>query len=88
MASEQISLRMNEKVVEAARRAAERENRSLANLIETVLIEYLTIPTPATPTMSVVDNDEALRDAVAIDDDGNVDAVETERFRDMARPSS
>jgi hypothetical protein len=76
----QVALRLDEDLVERARKQAERENRSLANFIETLLGEALLSPSnDGVPLLSLVDND--LEGAVAIGDDGTVDFEETDRLR-------
>jgi hypothetical protein len=76
----QVALRLESDLVELAKTEAERENRSLANFVETLLTEALISPHgDGTPILSVVDAN--LDGIVAIDDDGNVDADETERLR-------
>ncbi|MDA8231617.1 MAG: DUF6364 family protein [Magnetospirillum sp.] len=79
----QVALRLEDSIVESARREAERQNRSLANLVETALGEILVAANSGAPVLSLLDGDD-LDDAVAIDDDGNVDDEETARLRHLA----
>jgi hypothetical protein len=78
----QISLRLDEDLVAQARKAAERENRSLANYVENVLYESLLTPAASdAPVLSVVDGDADLGRMVAIDRRGRVDRKATARLR-------
>ena len=77
----QIALRLDRALVEAAKREAGRQNRSLANLIENVLAESLMAVPGDVPILSVVDDD--LDGAEALDDDGNTDPEATDRFRHL-----
>ena len=79
----QVALRLEDGIVESARREAERQNRSLANLVETVLGEMLVAANSDVPVLSALETDD-LAGAVAIDDDGRPDAEETDRLRRLA----
>ena len=75
----QIALRLENDIVDLARREAERQNRSLANFVESVLAEALMAAEGDLPVVSLADPDI---DAVeAITDDGSVDPQETARLR-------
>lgn len=78
----QVALRLEESIVESARREAERQNRSLANLVETALGEILVAANCDSPVLSLLEGDD-LGGAVAIDDDGNIDNDETERLQHL-----
>lgn len=75
----QVALRLEDSIVESAKREAERQNRSLANLVESALSEILIAANSDMPVLSILDGDD-LDGAVAVDDLGNVDAAETARF--------
>jgi len=76
----QVALRLDAQLVDAAKTQADRENRSLANFVETVLAEALVSPAgDGRPILSVVDAD--LEGVVALDDSGNPDVDETARLR-------
>jgi len=77
----QLALRIEEDIVELARRAADRQNRSLANFIEVMLTDSLMAIEGDLPIVSLVDAD--IDGIEAIDDDGNLDAAETARLRDI-----
>lgn len=79
----QVALRLEDSIVASARREAERQNRSLANLVETALSEILVNASSGAPVLSLLDGDD-LDGAVAVDDDGLVDGDETERLRYLA----
>ncbi len=74
----QLALRLDEDLVELARRAAERQNRSLANFVEVVLAESLMAPEGELPIVSLVDAD--FDGIEAIDDNGVVDEAESARL--------
>jgi hypothetical protein len=77
----QVALRLDAKVVEAAKSQADRENRSLANFVETVLAEALILPPgDGRPILSIAVTDAELEGAVVIDDEGNPDPEETARL--------
>jgi hypothetical protein len=83
----QVALRLEDSIVESARREAERQNRSLANLVESALSEILIAANSSMPVLSILDGDD-FDDAVAVDELGNVDEAETARFQhllDVAR---
>jgi hypothetical protein len=64
----QVALRLDSDLVDLERTEGERENRSLANLVEHALADALISPPgDCTPVLSVVDAD--LDGIVAIDDD-------------------
>jgi hypothetical protein len=77
----QLALRLDEDLVELARRTAERQNRSLANFVEVLLAESLMSSESDLPVVSLVDADIA--GIEAIDDDDAVDEAETARLRDI-----
>jgi hypothetical protein len=77
----QLALRLDEDLVELARREAERQNRSLANFIEVLLADSLMATAGEVPVVSLVDAD--IDGIEAIDDNGMVDDVETARLRDI-----
>lgn len=77
----QVALRLEDDLIELARREAARQNRSLANYVEGVLAEALMQAGSEAPTLSAADAD--LEDAVAVGDDGMVDADETARLRHL-----
>lgn len=79
----QTALRMEESIIEAARREAERQNRSLANFVETALADILTGANSEVPVLSVIEGDD-LDGAVALDDHGSVDLDETDRLFNLA----
>ncbi len=79
----QTALRMEESIIESARREAERQNRSLANFVETALADALTGANSDVPVLSLIEGDD-LEDAVALDDQGNVDHAETDRLLHLA----
>ncbi len=79
----QVALRLEDEILGRARREAERQNRSLANLVEVALAEILIAADGARPLLSALE-DDALEGAIAIDDDGAVDAEETKRFHHLA----
>jgi hypothetical protein len=79
----QLALRLDEDLVELARRTAERQNRSLANFVEVVLAESLMSTEGELPVVSLVDADIDIDGIEAIDDDGVVDEAETARLRDI-----
>jgi hypothetical protein len=75
----QVALRLDDELLERARKQAERENRSLANFVETLLGEALLSPAGSgVPMLSIAEGD--LEGAVAIDDDGTIDLEETDRL--------
>ena len=74
----QVALRLEESLVEFARRRAERDNRSLANFVEGLLADALMSDSGDAPVISLLDDDFA--GAVALDDSGAVDEAETERL--------
>lgn len=77
----QVALRLETELVDAAKSQAERENRSLANFVETVLAEALISPPgDGRPILSIAVTDAELEGAVAIDDEGNPDPEETARL--------
>jgi hypothetical protein len=77
----QISLRLDDEIVDLARKAAERQNRSLANYVENLLSEMLLTPAATdAPVLSVVDADADLDRMVAIDRRGKVDRRQTRRL--------
>jgi hypothetical protein len=78
----QVALRLEDSIVESARREAERQNRSLANLVESALSEILIAANSDAPVLSILDGDD-LQGAVAVDDLGHVDGAETARFRHL-----
>jgi hypothetical protein len=77
----QLALRIEEDIIELARRAADRQNRSLANFIEVMLADSLMAIEGDLPIVSLVDAD--IDGIEAIDDDGNLDDAETARLRDI-----
>lgn len=79
----QTALRMEESIIEGARREAERQNRSLANFVETALADILTGANSEVPVLSVIEGDD-LDGAVALDDHGSVDLDETDRLFNLA----
>ena len=82
----QTSLCLDSDLVNRANKQAERENRSLADFVETLLTEaLLSPPSGGRPLLSAVDCD--LKGLVALADDGTVDLEETEglgRLLDIA----
>ncbi|MDR3516622.1 MAG: DUF6364 family protein [Azospirillaceae bacterium] len=83
----QVALRLEDSIVESAKREAERQNRSLANFVESALAEILIAGSSNMPVLSILDSDD-FDGAVAVDDQGNIDEVETARFQhllDVAR---
>ncbi|MBF0394042.1 MAG: hypothetical protein HQL38_15295 [Alphaproteobacteria bacterium] len=78
----QVALRLEDSIVESARREAERQNRSLANLVETALCEILVSANGEVPVLSLLDHDD-LAGAVAVDDNGDVDDQETGRLQHL-----
>ncbi len=83
----QVALRLDDSIVESAKREAERQNRSLANLVESALSEILIATNSTLPVLSILDDDN-FDGAVAVDDLGNIDETETARFQhllDVAR---
>lgn len=79
----QTALRMEESIIESARREAERQNRSLANFVETALADALTGANSEIPVLSLIEGDD-LDGAVALDDHGSVDLDETDRLLNLA----
>jgi hypothetical protein len=79
----QCALRLEENIVDLARREAERQNRSLANFVEVVLAEALMLAEGARPILSLFDAPEDLVGIEAINDDGSVNGEETARLREM-----
>ncbi len=69
-------------------RKAERENRSLANLVETALAETLigAVGDSETPVLSMLEED--LSSIVAVDDRGRRDPAATNRLRRLIKLSS
>jgi hypothetical protein len=78
----QVALRLDAGLVRVAKSRADRENRSLANFVETVLSEALITPDgDDTPILSMVH--DRLDGIVAVDDDGKADPKETKRLRHL-----
>ncbi|HIJ61109.1 MAG TPA: hypothetical protein HPQ04_00305 [Rhodospirillaceae bacterium] len=77
----QIALRLETDIVELARREAERQNRSLANFVESVLADALMPADGTLPVVSLVDSE--IDGIEAIHDDGSVDFEETARLRQV-----
>ncbi len=77
----QIALRLDDNLVDEAKRRAARENRSLANYIEGILAETFIADREETPIISLVDND--FEGAVVVDKDGNIDPEETGRLHHL-----
>lgn len=77
----QIALRLENDIVELARREAERQNRSLANFVESVLADALMPAGGTLPVVSLVDSE--VDGIEAINDDGSVDLEETARLRQL-----
>jgi hypothetical protein len=81
MSRTQVALRLDEDIIEIARRTAERQNRSLANFVEVALSEALLLAEGERPILSAVDAD--LSGIEALNDDGTVDPDETAVLRDL-----
>jgi hypothetical protein len=77
----QIALRLDDSLVEVARREAGRQNRSLADLVESALTESLMMAPGERPILSVTDDD--LNGIEALNDSGEVDAEETQKLRHL-----
>jgi hypothetical protein len=77
----QLALRIEEDIVELARRAADRQDLSLANYIEVLLANSLMAVECDLPVLSLVDHD--VDGIEAINDDGTVDEAETARLSDV-----
>ena len=78
----QVALRLEDRILESARREAERQNRSLANLVESALSEILIAANSKRPVLSILAGDD-FAGAVAIDDFGQIDEAETARFEHL-----
>ncbi len=74
----QIALSLTGSLVEVARREAFRQNRSLADLVESALTESLMAPPGERPVLSM--NDDELSGIEALDEANQVDVKETERL--------
>lgn len=79
----QLALRLEEAIVEMARREAERQNRSLANFVEVALTETLMLTGGDRPILALFDTDEDLVGIEAINNDGTINDEETSRLRDI-----
>jgi len=79
----QVALRINDTILELARRAADRESRSLANYIEVVLAESLMIAEGSHPIVTLFDDASDLNELVAINEDGTANADETANLRGL-----
>jgi hypothetical protein len=76
-----IALHLDDGIVEVAKREAERQNRSFANLVETVLSESLLKVSGDSPIVSRVDDD--LAGLEVLGDSGQVDMLETEKLEQL-----
>ncbi len=81
MPTAQVAFRIDETILEVARKTAARQNRSLSNYVETVLAESLMLAEGDRPILCAVDAD--LSDVVAINDDGSVNSEKTAVIRDL-----
>lgn len=78
----QVALRLEDSIVESAKRVADRQNRSLANLVECLLAESLIGANGEQPVISLLDDDD-FDGAVVLNDDDTVNDEDTETFHHM-----
>ena len=78
----QVALRLEDSIVESAKRVADRQNRSLANFVEGLLAESLTGANGDQPVISLLEEDD-FDGAVVLNDDDTVNTEDTDTFHHL-----
>jgi hypothetical protein len=78
----QVALRLEDRIIESAKRVAERQNRSLANLVEGLLADSLTGANGNLPVISLLEGD-IFDGAVMLNDDDTVNDEDTDTFHHL-----